>query len=152
MDNRQVEHSGIVSAVAPGRVTVTILSHTACSACHAKGACTMADSSAKRIDAVPTEGSVFAVGERVKVTVSHRTTREAVALAYGIPAALLVGSLAAAVGLGASEPQSALIALGTTVAYFAGLVLLRRKMEKRISIGIEKTNDTNNDNLLDKEG
>lgn len=143
MENRQVEHSGIVSAVAPGRVTVTILSRTACSACHAKGACTMADSSEKRIDAAPAKGATFAVGEEVKVTVSRRTSREAVALAYVIPAAVLVGSLAAATKLGASEPLSALVALGTTGAYFTGLFLLRRKVGERVSVGIEKRNDTN---------
>ncbi len=48
-----VKHPGVVVKTGPDEVEVMILAQSACAACHAKGACTMADMKEKMVKIKP---------------------------------------------------------------------------------------------------
>ena len=56
-----IEHSGIVQHIDGKHIRVQILQESACSGCHAKGACTAADMKDKYVD-VEADFSEFKVG------------------------------------------------------------------------------------------
>ena len=50
-ENRTVEHEGIVSEINDKEIKASILSSSACSGCHAKGVCGMAEAKEKIVSA-----------------------------------------------------------------------------------------------------
>jgi len=62
-----IEHEGIIEKINGNHITVRILQQSACSACHAKGACMAADMKEKRVDVSDSSG-LYRPHERVVVT------------------------------------------------------------------------------------
>ena len=63
MDNT-IKHEGIVERIENGIAYVKIIQHSACSGCHVKAACTIADQQEKIIETV-CSGCNIKIGERV---------------------------------------------------------------------------------------
>ena len=62
-----VSHKGRVTAVTPQLTTVEIVSESACSACHAKGLCSLGEQQTKIVE-VPTSGwDMLSPGDEVEV-------------------------------------------------------------------------------------
>lgn len=61
-----IEHEGIIEKISGNKITVRISKQSACSTCHAKGACMAADSKEKRVDITDYSGR-FTENERVIV-------------------------------------------------------------------------------------
>lgn len=134
--DRIASHDGVVTAVAPHRVTVQIEAVSACAACAAHGKCGFAESKDKTIQVPSDDWQRFAVGQRVVVNIDESRGMLAVWIAYVLPAILM---LAAIVGLSlASAPEwlvvlSAFAVLGL---YVALLYLRRRKIESRFTLSL----------------
>ena len=86
-----ISHKGIVEKSDENSVLVTITAHTACSGCHAEGACTMSGKEEKIIEV---NGSYnVKQGDEVTVHMNKSTGYTALLLAYLIPLLAIVISL-----------------------------------------------------------
>ena len=59
-----IEHTGVINQITGNHIRVSIIQQSACSGCHAKGACTATDMDEKMID-IESSDSSFKVGDMV---------------------------------------------------------------------------------------
>lgn len=136
MDNSTIEHEGIIVEVLPEVVRVQILSQTACSSCHAKGACTASDMELKIIDIrnVQTE---YHIGEKVQVSMLSNQGLKALFYAYVIPFILLISTLIVSSAF-VRELFAGLISLMVLVPYYATLYLTKDKVANKFSYMLKR--------------
>lgn len=136
--NRDISHKGRVLEVSPQFTTVEIISESACSACHAKGLCSLSESKAKTV-LVPTSGwDSFSPGDEVNVILKLTMGYKAVWLAYVVPLFVLVAVLLGLCALGVNELYAGLGAIGTVALYYFIIFLLRNKLNNQYIFKIEK--------------
>lgn len=130
-------HEGIVRDVKTQTIEVVIYSHSACSACHAKGACGMSDVKQKTIIA---ERPAFEIkaGDRVVVYAALGNAAYSVILAYVIPSILIILAIFLLVRAGVGELSAAVASLVFLTAYFWALYLFRNKIGKKIKFTVVK--------------
>ena len=80
-----ISHEGIVTRVAPEGIQVTIISQSACSACHAKGVCSISEMTEKIIDVSVPDFQEYHQGQRVVVEIKESEGSTAVLWGYVIP-------------------------------------------------------------------
>ncbi|GHV66385.1 hypothetical protein FACS1894199_09680 [Bacteroidia bacterium] len=134
---RTIGHEGIVRELTPQYVEVLITSASACSTCHAKGACGMAEAKEKVITATHPNFELTK-GAQVMVYTTMNNAMFSVLMAYVIPIVVIVGVLGAVLSFGNSELHAALVALAASIVYFFILYLYRGKLEQRIQFTVEK--------------
>ncbi len=135
--NNKIGHDGVVRKVTGTGIEVVIESQSACTGCHAKSACGMADVKQKIITA---EVPLFPVAPGEKVTVYARLNQAvfSVLLAYVIPVLIIIAFICLLLHLGAGETSAASGALGALVVYFILLYLNRKRIGRRIRFTVEK--------------
>lgn len=131
----RINHEGFVSAVNGKHIQVTIVNMSACSACHAKGACTAADKENKTIDIIQDIPGIR-TGTRVTISGERRTGMQAVLLAYVYPLILMMAVLAFAYTSTGNELTAGLAALLCLVPYYLLLTLFKKHFQKRFSFQI----------------
>lgn len=137
MSESSIEHLGRVDEVTRNDIRVTIISKSACAACHAQKACSVADTSEKTI--VISKPSVnFIVGESVKVIMKESLGFKALAYGYLVPVLILIVSIVVFTLVGISEINSGILSILMLVPYFVLLRVFRQKIEKQFSFSIEK--------------
>ncbi len=136
-EKNSIWHEGIVRDVKAQTIEVVIYSHSACSACHAKGACGMSDIKQKVIIA---ERPAFEIkaGERVVVYAAMGNAVYSVVMAYIIPSILIVSAIFFLVRAGVSELTAAVASLVLLGGYFWALYLFRNKIGKKIKFTVSK--------------
>jgi sigma-E factor negative regulatory protein RseC len=132
-----IDHDGIIERIEGGVAHVKINSVSACSACHAKGACGAADQEEKFLD-VRLDGQTYHDGEAVKVLVAKRLGLKAVALGYFYPFLLLMAVLILLILAGTGEMKAGLFALLSLIPYYLGLFLARKRIESSFTFSIQK--------------
>ena len=133
-----IEHEGIIEKISSNQVTVRILQQSACSACHAKGACTLADSKEKLIDVADSSGR-FHENERVILEGKESMGYKAVVWAFVLPLVILITILVFATSRwNFSETEAAISALIALAPYYLILYLLRNKMANSFQFSIKK--------------
>lgn len=135
--NSSIWHEGIVRDVKAQTIEVVIHSHSACSACHAKGACGMSDIKQKIIVAERPPFEVKA-GDRVTVYAAMNNAVFSVIVAYVVPSVLIVLAIFLLVRIGVSELMAAIGSLALIALYFWMLYLLRDKIGKKIRFTVRK--------------
>ncbi len=133
---KTVNHLGIVQDINPNGIVVSILSQSACAACHAKGACGMSDTAEKIIE-VPTQSKAFSIGEHVKVLLKESLGFKALTLGYVLPFLLVLLTLIVLTSTGISEAKAGLASLAVLIPYYLGLYLFRDKVSKQFTFEIE---------------
>lgn len=133
----KIQHEGIVTKVTPQTLEVMIQSHSACSACHAKGACGMADAKQKLITIDQVHGQ-FQVGDKVTVYASTNNAVYSVILAYVMPSILIIATIFFLEKSGSNELYAAISSLVLLAFYFFILYLFRNKISKKIKFTVEK--------------
>lgn len=135
-----IEHEGIVEQINGNHITVRILQQSACSACHAKGACMAADSKEKLVDVNDYSGQ-FRLHERVIIQGKESMGYKAVLWAFVIPLIILVAMVVLATSVWHfGEIQAAITAILALTPYYLLLFLLRNKMANSFQFTIKKTN------------
>ncbi len=132
-----VEHSGIIQTVNGKHLQVQIVQMSACSSCHAKGACSAADMDDKLID-VETNRSDFQVGESVMLYGQSSMGLLAVLLAFVIPFVLILLTLLLLNPHVANEAISGSIALSTLIPYFFILSRFNTKLRSKLKFQVRK--------------
>lgn len=138
-EKERVQHEGMVTKVSAQTLEVMIQSHSACSGCHAKGACGMAEMKQKTIVVRKPEMD-FKPGDKVIVYASMNNAFYSVLLAYIMPSLLILTAIFSLEKSGSNELAAAVISLILLVAYFFILYLFRNKISKKIKFTVEKSN------------
>ena len=126
----EISHRGRIVSVTPEVTKVQIVSEPACSACHAKGLCSLGDAKLKEVE-LPTRGwDNYAVGDEVEVVLRASMGHRAVWLAYVVPLLLLVAALLGILAAGGSELLAGAVAIGVVAVYYGIIWLLRGRLRK----------------------
>lgn len=133
-----IEHEGVIEHIIDHRVTVRLLQQSACSACHAKGACMAADSKEKLVEVFDFSGR-FRKNERVIIEGKESMGYKAVVWAFIIPLVILILTLTLTLTLwNFSEIEAAISSMIALLPYYLVLYLLRKKMSKTFQFTIKK--------------
>lgn len=135
----KIEHDGIVDNVIGDHVMVRIVQQAACSGCKAKAMCTSSESKEKIIDVYEADAEQRRkVGDAVKVCGALSMGKQAVALAFGVPLAIIVILMPLALKvLRWGELASVGFVAMVLAVYFYVLYRNRDKMAKRFAFWIE---------------
>ena len=128
----RVQHEGIVKSISTQTLEVSIISHSACSGCHAKSACGIADITAQR----PREE--LRPGDKVIVYASVNNAFYSVLLAYIMPSILIIATIFFLEKSGSSELYAAISSLILLAGYFIILYFCRNKIARKINFTVEK--------------
>lgn len=132
--------SGVIHATSDGEVVVRIEQFSACSGCHARGACTSADQADRFITVHTQDSTAYSVGDRVVIEGKDRVGRLAVLLAFVLPIILLMGVCAIGINwIGLGESLSILLALTAIGSYFLVLHRLDPLLGRVIRFSVSKS-------------
>ena len=124
----EISHRGRIVSITPEVTTVQIVSESACSACHAKGLCSLGDSTVKEVE-LPTRGwDNYQVGDEVSVVLQASMGHKAVWLAYVLPLVLMAAALLVTLSAGGSELLAGGVAIAAVALWYAVLWLLRGRL------------------------
>lgn len=132
---QEIEHLGLVHAVEGNNVQVQIIQVSACSGCHAKGACTSADMDEKFVD-VDSEGREFKIGDSVTLYGQASMGFLAVFLAFVFPFLLILLVLFLANNYTSNEVVSGVLGLGVLIPYYIILSFFNRKLKSKLRFRI----------------
>lgn len=134
-----ITHKGIIEKINGEKITVRILQQSACSSCHAKGACMAADSKEKLIDISDHSGQ-FTLHEQVIIEGKESIGYRAVFWAFLLPLIILIAMLILTISYWHfSETEAALSALLALMPYYLLLYLLRNSMAHTFQFSVKKT-------------
>lgn len=136
MMSGEISHKGIIKSLTDQQIVVSIVNESACSSCHAKGACSAADMQDKEVEIRNFSGE-YRVGQSVQVV--GKTSQGFKALFYGyvFPFLLIMLVLITLTSLQFSEGISGLISLSILVPYYLILYLTRNKIRKSFEFEIK---------------
>lgn len=137
MSSDRIAHEGRIIAIDPQLTTVEIISESACSACHAKGLCSLGESKKKTVE-VPTTSVNWTVGQEVNVIICKTMGLKAVAVSYAAPLFVLLLVLIGCMALGLSELLSGLLSIGGIALYYVVLWFFRDRLRNEIKFYIEE--------------
>lgn len=133
-----VAHRGEVVSVTGSRVKVLLRSASACSSCHAKGACSSADFQDKYIETQVSAEQTYIVGEKVWVSCNDKQGFYALFWAYVFPMILVVVLLFFCFSFWKDELKAGLVSLAVLPFYYAFLYVGRRFFAKKLHMKIKK--------------
>lgn len=132
-----ITHPGVIDSISDDSVFVRILAKSACSSCHAKGMCSVAEIEEKIVEVKKEDGRGFAEGQEVTVSMQKSLGGKAVFLGYLLPFLILIGTLILVLSLSGNEGLAGLSAIGILIPYYLGLYLLRDKLKRTFSFRID---------------
>jgi sigma-E factor negative regulatory protein RseC len=133
----QVRHTGKVVSMNPQQTTVQIVSHSACSECHAAGLCGMSEYTEKAIQ-VPTDPyATYGVGDEVQVVLKASMGMKAVWIAYFLPLVVLLAVALGLIALGVQEVVAGLSGIAAVGVYYLIVWLFREKLQNEYVFTIQ---------------
>jgi sigma-E factor negative regulatory protein RseC len=132
-----IEHNGIINSIEGNVVQVSIIQLSACSGCHAKGACSAADMDEKIIE-VESNDSKLKIGDAVTILGQSSMGLLAVLLAFVIPFLLILISLFILRFYNLNELTSGIISVATLIPYYLILSLFNKKLKTKLQFHIKK--------------
>ena len=134
----EVSHKGMIVSVGKDKVSVRIVSESACSACHAAGLCGAAESKKKIVD-VPVYGDrSYSIGQEVEVCLARKMGLKAVLLSYVFPLVILLILVLSLSYIGFGELASGLVSIGGIAVYYLILYLCRNHLAEGYVFYIRK--------------
>jgi len=134
--SKNITHDGVVIKVDGRDVHVQIVQHSACSGCHARGACTASDS-ANKVIVADSQGLEYKIGDVVTLIGSNSMAWSALAYAFIIPMVIAIALLFCITGL-VSEAMACLIVVAWLAIYYFILFLFRDKLKTKFVFLLEK--------------
>lgn len=133
----KVMHKGRVVSMDPQFTTVQIVSHSACSECHAAGLCGMSEYTEKAVRVPADPYANYTVGDEVNVVLKASMGMKAVWIAYFIPLLVLMAVTLGLIALGVAEVVSGLCGIGAVGVYYLAIWLLRDRLQDEYVFSIE---------------
>ncbi|MCQ2343561.1 MAG: SoxR reducing system RseC family protein [Paludibacteraceae bacterium] len=135
MNDETIRHRGEIIAIKEGVAKVRIMQTSACAECHAKGVCTASDQKEKIIE-VEMRHDDFSIGDEVYVIVQKSLGINAVLLAYILPFALIIITMAILKNFMANDLLIGTISLGMLLPYIVLLRVFRDKLNAKFKFQI----------------
>ena len=133
----QVMHTGKVVSMTPQSTVVQIVSHSACSECHAASVCGMSEFVEKAIE-IPTDPRApYQVGDEVKVVLKATMGLKAVWIAYFLPLVVLLAVALGLMALGVGEVVSGLAGIAAVGVYYFVIWLLRDRLRNEYVFSVQ---------------
>jgi len=133
-----IRHKAYVKQVYPDSMIVTIVNHSACASCHAKGMCNMTGSQEKDIKITNCPDS-YSPGDEVTILFKEASALKALMFGYIIPFILLLLTLIVSFSITENEGLSGLLALTVLIPYYITLYFFRDYLKKLFKFEIEET-------------
>ena len=132
-----IEHKGVIASISGNKLSVKILQESACSSCHAKGACMAADSKEKMVDITDFTGK-YKINDSVIIEGKESMGYKAVFWAFVIPLLILVLTIVLTTSVWKlGEMEAAITSIITLAPYYVILYLLRNKMANSFKFTIK---------------
>lgn len=140
MSNQEetIRHPGLVDHIDGNHVFVKIMSQSACSTCHAKAMCSIAEVEEKIVEVIADNPGQLKKGEMVMVAMKKSLGGSAVFLGYILPLIILVAALVVFIKVTGNEGLSALISLALLVPYYLILFKLKDRLKNKFSFRLER--------------
>ena len=135
----EIRHKGFVKTVNGDRMIVTIVNQSACSTCHAKGACTVSDYQDKEIEINEFSGN-YQPGQEVTVVFKESKGFGALLWGYVLPFLVVLITLIVVLEITDDELKAGLISLAVLIPYYTTLYFLRHHLKKIFKFEVEETN------------
>ena len=132
----EISHKGIIKKLSDNSIIVGIINESACSSCHAKGACSVADMKDKEIEINHFSGA-FQVGQSVEIVGKTAQGFKALFYGYVFPFILIMIVLISLTSLQINEGLSGIISLSILIPYYFILFLTRNKIRKSFEFEIK---------------
>ncbi|HEX2936880.1 MAG TPA: SoxR reducing system RseC family protein [Bacteroidales bacterium] len=132
-----ITHEGVVEEIKYQSLIVSIVKKSACSMCHAKGACTSLDQSDQRIE-INNFDPDLKPGDRVVLKMQKSMGPMAVFLAYGLPFIMFFIGLIVIFQVTQSEAFSGLGSLLIIAIYYLVLKLFHKRVQSTFHFEVEK--------------
>ena len=133
-----IQHPGEIERIDGEKLYVNILSKSACSSCHAKGACSVSDMENKIVEIWKDADEDYQIGQEVTVFMKKSLGPKAVYFGYLYPFIVVLVSLIVLISVTGHEGISALISLALLAPYYLVLYKLKDKMSKTFEFKIRK--------------
>jgi sigma-E factor negative regulatory protein RseC len=139
MERGTIIHPGIIESINKDKLLVKILSQSACSSCHAKGACSVSEVEEKIIEVEGSGSSLWKPGQQVMVKMEQSLGLQAVFLGYLLPLMVLIVSVILFLFILDNEGLAALLSILMLVPYYLALYLFRNRLRKKFRFRIEES-------------
>lgn len=133
-----IEHIGIVKEISSTQVRVSVIQQSACGSCHARGACSVSDTSEKIVDVVRLRDETFVVGEQIRVILEQSLGIKALGLGYMLPFFIMLAILITMVSMGINEGLAGIAALASLAPYYFVLYFFKDRLKKEFSFRLKK--------------
>jgi sigma-E factor negative regulatory protein RseC len=132
----QITHTGRINQITQTRIFVSIVSESACAACHAKGFCNVSDMKEKIIEVKNPVNGEHKTGDWVTITTKQSMGLKAVFYGYILPFIVLMATLLTTINTTGNEGLAGLLALLVLVPYYFALYLMREKLKSKFEFRI----------------
>lgn len=133
-----VKHSGVVTAVNKGCVSVKMRVVSACASCEAHSRCGFAEAKDKTVDVDTRDWKSYSPGDSVTVSIQTGNGLKAVFIAYVLPALVLIGAFVLFNSLHLNEGVTALLTLSVVGIYGVALYCIRHRLQQKFTFRISK--------------
>jgi len=123
-----VSHKGRIVSVETGRVSVEIISESACASCHAAGLCGVSESKKKIVDVPVRETGKYVIGQEVEVCLAKKAGLKAVLFSYALPALILLILILSLPRIGFGELATGVSSILGVAGYYLVLFLCRDRL------------------------
>jgi positive regulator of sigma E activity len=135
--NSDIKHIGFVKEVNDSSLIVNIVNQSACSTCHAQGACTVADFQDKEIE-IQNFSKLYTPGQQVTIIFRESQGFTALLFGYVLPFVLVLITLIIALSILNNELIGGLLALAILIPYYTTLWFFRHLLKKVFKFEVEE--------------
>ncbi|PIF02356.1 MAG: RseC/MucC family positive regulator of sigma(E) [Draconibacterium sp.] len=132
-----IKHKGFVKEIRDNVLIVNIVNESACSSCHAKGACSVADFQDKEIEIDHFSGH-YRPGQEVTVLFQESKGVTAIFYGYLLPFLLVLIVLIVTSTIGENELINGLVSIGILIPYYTTLYFFRHLLKKVFKFEVEE--------------
>jgi sigma-E factor negative regulatory protein RseC len=132
-----IKHIGFVKELRGSSLIVNIVNESACSACHAKSSCTVADFQDKEIEISNVAGT-YLPGQQVNVVFKETQGFTALFYGYVLPFILVLITLIVSVSYFENELIGGLLALAILIPYYISIYFFRHLLKKVFTFEVEE--------------
>src|SRR5574344_584054 len=137
MNDKDIEHTGVVEGIEGEHMLIRIVQTSACASCTAHLLCNASDKKEMTVDVYSNDSSLYQVGQEVLVVGSTSMGMKAVWLAYCVPLLLLIAVLMTMVSITDNEPLAAIVSILSLLPYYLVLYALRKRMRSKFSFTLK---------------
>lgn len=134
-----IKHKAFVKEIKEESVIVTVITRSACSQCHVKGACNISDIKEKEAEIAYT-GNNLLTGQEVTVVLKELNGLKALFYGYLFPFILILLTLVIVYAVSGNEVTSGLVSLGILIPYYITLYFLRDYLKKVFKFELDGIN------------